>query len=89
MMLSLPGATTTEKMHVGRCGRFASNEHSNIHKYCIELLAKPPHNVAERLTSGICSQMAVKQNYLRKVVENIFLAWQVLPFRGNWVSDGC
>ena len=67
---------------------FASHERSNIHKYCVELLAKPPKYVAEILLSDICRQMAVNRNYLRKVLENvIFLARQGLPFRGNWVSD--
>ena len=36
------------------CGRFVSHEYSNIHKYCIKLLEKPPKNVAERLLSDIC-----------------------------------
>ena len=68
-------------------GGFASYEHSNIHKYCVDLLAKPPQNVADML-SDICRQMAVNRNSLRKVLENvIFLAQQGLPFRGNWVSD--
>ena len=53
-------------------GGFASHEHLNIHKYCVELLAKPPQNVAEILSSDICRQMAVNQNYLTKVLEILF-----------------
>ena len=69
-------------------GGFAPHEHSNIHKYYVELLAKPPQNVAEMLSSEVCRQMAVNRNYLRKVLENvIFLARQGLPFRRNWESD--
>ena len=67
---------------------FMTHEHSQFHKYCVDLTMKTHEkDVGELLSSQHEKEKETNRAYLCKVLENIiFLARQQLPIRGNWES---
>ena len=66
---------------------FGAHERSQFHKYSVELTLKPQRDVGDLLSSQYEQERKVNRAYLRKILENeIFLARQGLPMRGNWLA---
>ena len=82
------GGYTNWKDAGGEHGGFSRHEHSQIHKYSIDIASKTLGDVGELLSSELKEQKLINRVYLKKVVKNvIFLARQGLAFREVWISS--
>ena len=60
-------------------------------KWAVDLASRTHKDISEVLSKEFASQKAINRSYLQKVLQNIiFLSWQGLPLRENWVpsADG-
>ena len=80
------GYTSWKDASRDKQGGFVNHEHSQFHKYCVDLTMKTHKDVGELISSEHEKHKETNRAYLHKVLENIiFLARQGLPMRGNWV----